>query len=157
MRLKIEIDGPIEIEAPGLTGALHRIAAALEPKPRRFLRIAGIMEIPRKKGPTMIATGNHFFDKVLLRLQLAPDGALDGPPTWACDNPAVTLAPTPDGLTCDCSADGDIPSDATVTVTAPVDVPSTPDLETISETFTMTFSHSKAGSLGGTFTEVPKP
>lgn len=105
----------------------------------------------------MIPTGNHFFDKVLVHIVLNPDGALDGPPLWASDNPSVSLAVSTDGLTCDCSADGDVASDCTVTVTAPVDVPSTPDLETISEAFTMTFSHSKATNLNATVSEIPKP
>lgn len=103
----------------------------------------------------MIATGNHFFDKVKVRITLSPDGSLDSAPQWTVDDPAVTLTPTPDGLQCDCSASGDVAAPATVTVTAPVDVPSTPDLETISEAFTMTFSHSKATSLNPTVSEVP--
>ncbi len=103
----------------------------------------------------MIATGNHFYDKVKVHIVLAPDGATDGPPTWASDNADVSLVVSADGLTCDCSASGDIAAPATVTVTAPVDVPSTPDLETISEAFTMTFSHSKATALNPTVTEVP--
>ena len=105
----------------------------------------------------MINTGNHAFDKVLVRIQLVPDGALDDVPEWAVDDPHVTLVVSPDGLTCDCSAEGDVPAPATVTVTAPVDVPATPSLETISEAFTMTFSHSKATSLGAMVSEIPKP
>ncbi len=103
----------------------------------------------------MIATGNHFFDKVKVRIQLSPDGAVDSPPSWACDNSDVTLDVSADGLRCDCSAGGDIAAEATVTVTAPVDVPATPTLETISEAFTMTFSHSKATALNATVSEVP--
>ncbi len=103
----------------------------------------------------MIPTGNHYFDKVKVRIVLSPDGSLDGPPQWTTDNAGITLEPTPDGLTCDCSASGDIAATATVVVTAPVDVPSTPDLETISESFEMTWSHSKATSLNPSVSEVP--
>lgn len=164
MRIHVDLD-TVKVSAPEiereLRNELRNIVAALvalqPPKPLPRLKVVGIMEIPRKKGnQPMIQTGNHFFDKVKVRIQLSPDGALDGPPQWTSDNPDIVLEPTTDGLTCDCSANGDIAAPATVIVTAPVDVPSTPDLETISESFQMTWSHSKATNLNPTLTEIPK-
>lgn len=156
MRLNVEIDGDLRISAPGITGALHRIAHTLEGQPaRRGLRVTGVMEIPRRKESTMVSTGNHFFDKVLLRLQVAPDGVLDAAPTWSADTDQVALSVSGDGLTCDVQADVDVAS-FSVTATAPADNSSTPELESVSETFTGSFSHSKATSLGGSFTEVPR-
>jgi len=37
----------------------------------------------------MIATGNHFFDKVKVRITLNPDGSLDSAPQWTTDDPHV--------------------------------------------------------------------
>ena len=126
-----------------------------KPKPR--LRVTGVQEIPRKKEcQTMVATGNHFWDKVLLQLTVTPDGALDGPVVWTSDNPGLTLtASVPDGLTCTVQADADTAA-FQVTATAPADNPSTPELESVSESFTGSFSHSKATALSGAFTEVPR-
>ena len=103
----------------------------------------------------MIATGNHFWDRVTLRLILVPDGALDSPPTWVVDDPLVNLTVSPDGLTCDALADVDVAAFA-ITATAPVDNPTTPELENVSETFVGSFTHSKATTLGGTFVEIPR-
>jgi hypothetical protein len=120
------------------------------------LRVRGIMEIPRrKKEPPMIATGNHFWDQSILRLQVQPNGTLDAPPTWAADVSDVLLTVSADGLQCDVLADIDVAA-FSVTVSAPADNPSTPELESVSQTFTGSFSHSKATSLGGSFEDIPR-
>lgn len=103
----------------------------------------------------MIPTGNHFWDKAGLKFTLSPDGALDSAPSWSIDPPdiGVGLTPAEDGLSATLFVDNDVAS-FTVTAQAPVDNPSTPDLESVSESFTGSFSHSKATSLGGSFEEI---
>lgn len=122
---------------------------------KRKFNVTCVKEIPRRKEPTMVATGNHFWDKFLLQMSVAPDGVLDAVPSWTCDDPGVTLTPDASGLNCVAQADSDISAFA-VTVTAPADNPSTPELESVSETFTGSFSHSKATALSGSFSEIPR-
>ena len=106
----------------------------------------------------MIATGNHYWDLVGLQFNLSPNGVLDAPPAWSVDPPdiGVGLTPAADGLSATLFVTSDVLNFA-VTAQAPADNPSTPDLETVSETFTGSFSHSKATSLGGSFSEIPVP
>ncbi len=105
----------------------------------------------------MTPTGNHSFDKVALVLTISPDGSIDGIPTWVSDDTSglQTITPSADGLQCRCVSSGEVSTPITVTVTVAVDDPSTPDLETISEPFQMTWSHSKATALNPGFGEVP--
>jgi hypothetical protein len=104
----------------------------------------------------MITMGNHFWDKVGIKMGVQADGVLDSPPTWACDTPDVTLTPEADGLTCVATADMEVAM-FTITVTAPADIPGTDIVETVGEMFTGSFSHSKATTLTGSFSEVPRP
>lgn len=155
-----DVTSAIDRQTTALRIALGRIAKGVEalsaPAPLRpAFKVAGVMQVPRKGEQHMISTGNHEFDKVILRLTVTPDGALDAAPTWVCDNIDVLLTVNPTGLQCDATADVDVAS-FSVTVTAPADNSSTPELESVSETFTGSFSHSKAKSLGGSFSEIPR-
>lgn len=104
----------------------------------------------------MQSTGNHEWDKFGMQFNLAPNGAIDAPPTWSVlpIDPALVLTPAPDGLSAKLFATNDF-SNFEVTAQAPADNPSTEALESVAETFTGSFSHSKADSLGGTFSEIP--
>lgn len=104
-----------------------------------------------------VTTGNHFWDKVTVGVSVLPNGQLDAPPTWTEDSGGfLTLTPAADGLSCEIQADSDVRAWA-VTVTAPADNPSTPALESVSNSFEGSFSHSKATELPGSFVEHPRP
>ena len=106
----------------------------------------------------MQPTGNHEWDKVGMQFNLSPNGVLDAPPAWSVlpADPGLTLTPAADGLSATLFATIDFAT-FEVTAQAPADNPSTEPLESVSETFTGSFSHSKASSLGGTFSEIPVP
>ena len=105
----------------------------------------------------MIPVGNKFWDKVGLQFNLNPNGTLDSPPTWTIDPPDIGIGLTvaEDGLSATLFVDNNVAA-YTVTAQAPADNESTPELESVSESFTGSFSHSKATSLGGSFSEVPR-
>lgn len=103
-----------------------------------------------------VQTGNHFFDKKILRLGVQPDGDIDATPQWTSDVPEVNLAPATNGLSCDVTADANVGA-FVVTVSAPADNPNTPgETETVGLQFAGSFSHSKATTLLGTFSEIDK-
>jgi len=106
----------------------------------------------------MIPSGNHFWDKFGLQMTLSPNGAIDAPPTWSIlpVDPGLVLTAAADGLSATLFATNDF-ANFEVTAQAPADNPSTEALESVAETFTGSFSHSKADSLGGAFTEIPVP
>jgi len=122
--------------------------ASLEP--------VAVHEVPRRRH-TVVSTGNHFYDQVGVRCVVSPNGALDSAPIITVD-PAgsLTITPSADGLSADVFGDTDVGA-WTVTFTAPADNPSTPELEQVSQSFSGSFSHSKATELGGSFSEVPRP
>lgn len=106
----------------------------------------------------MVNSGNHFYDKVGIQMSLAPNGVIDAPPVWSVlpADAALILTPAADGLSATLFATNDF-ANFEVTAQAAADNPSTPELESVSETFTGSFSHSKADSLGGTVIEIPVP
>jgi len=105
----------------------------------------------------MIGTGNHFWDKVGVKFTISPDGTLDTPPVWTIDPPELQpflLVDTSD-LFAVLQVDSDVANFA-VTVQAEADSPDTPEVDKVSETFVGSFSHSKATTLNGAVSEVPR-
>lgn len=124
--------------------------------PKGRLEVNAVYEIPIRRPSMPILTGNHFYDRAGLHVAVAPNGTLDAPPTVTFDPPdLLTVVPAADGLSADVFADTDVAA-FTVTFTAPADNPSTPELENVSQSFTGSFSHSKATELVGTFSEIPR-
>lgn len=158
----------VKISAPGIVGALHRIAAALEGRvPRSFISV-GVEDIPRRRIPVMVNFGSKKFDIVAgVKLSVVADGPIDKPPTWS----VVATALQPDGSSADVPVTVTVADDGlsatvlvpesqidsfTATAIAEVDDPGTAGVETISETFSGSFTHSKAATLTGSVEDLPR-
>jgi hypothetical protein len=130
---------------------------------KRRLRIVGVSDIPRTRKEVAMDLGNKFYDKFAgEHLVIAPDGPVDKAPVWVgsasfqgTDVP-ITVTPAADGLSCDVMVPEQQIDAMSVTVTADVDDPNTPGTEQLSETFTMTWSHSKATNLNPSATDIPR-
>lgn len=105
----------------------------------------------------MIAIGNVFWDVSKVTFLTAPNGTIDAPIAWTVDPPELqaNLAIAADNLSASIQVDSDVAAFA-VTAQAPADNPTTPELESVAETWTGSFSHSKATSLGGSFSIDPR-
>jgi hypothetical protein len=102
--------------------------------------------------------GNKFFDQVAgEHIVVTPNGPVTGVAQQTSDQPDVTITNiSADGLTFDINyPERDIPA-GVVTVTVPVDIPATPDVETISTTINYSLSHSLATSLSVAVTDIPR-
>lgn len=139
--------------------SLDRIKSILDarlPKPPSVFPYHIVITESRKAKETQmpIPSGNHFFDQVKVQIVLTPNGILDAPPSWVVDAPECSLEVSPDGLSGTVGAASDVPV-WNVTITAPTDNPSTPELEEVSAVVSGSFSHSKATDLGVSVTEIP--
>jgi len=172
MRFTINIDGPVKVKVRGLKRSLNRVAEAIErcaPK-RTSFSVLAVTDIPRRKREKQMDFGRKFYDQVGgIHIALAPNGPIDSKPEWSAtatvlqpdgtsaDVPGVTMTPSDDGLSCDVMVPETKIDMLTVSAVAPTDDESTQGtIETTSAIFTGSFAHSKATSLGGTVTDIPR-
>lgn len=147
----LKLDQILRILAPPKAHDLGGSASTLSPKGSPF---------PRRPPVAQVTKLDYKSDLEDALLTLSPDGPLDGPPTWSAqdqDGAAVPVEVDTNSL----RAIVRLPTDAavfdfTVTATAAVDDPRTPEIETISSTFHIAGSHSKALDLGGTAGTITK-
>lgn len=117
----------------------------------------------------MVNFGTKAFDKVAgIRCAVTANGPIDAAPSWSFtatatdtdgnqqDVPGCTLTPAADGLSADFLVPETQIDAVTITCVAPVDDPNTEGVETISEVFSGSFSHSKASTLTGAVTDIPR-
>lgn len=151
------IASALERLSDALWNIAHKTPAASSGKATVF-HVTQIADKPRIKESIMVEVGNKFWDQIAATtVSVKPNGTIDSPPTWTPDGSGVTVTPSADGLSCDIGyPEGDVAS-WTVTVQAPADNPSTPELESVTETFHGSCSHSKATALTGSVgADIPR-
>jgi hypothetical protein len=129
------------------------------------LEVSGVQDIPRLRKEIRMDIGNKLYDQVAgVHIVLTANGPIDPVPlVWTVTAPdgtaidGLSVTPTtPDGLEADVLFPEAAVSAYVVTAVATVDDETTPGTETISAVFMGSLSHSKATSLDGAITDIPR-
>lgn len=157
--LKDEVEDIIALmrEMIALLQAILNQGGNTAPLAIRGLQLA---DLPRQKVSLTVDLGNKFFDLVGgIHVVVQANGVLDAPLSVTTDQPDFVIANQVNGDTTvefDCLFPLHDVMAYAITVTAPADNPTTPDLESVSLVLTGTLSHSKATELTASVTDLPR-